>query len=66
MRVSVNQSKCSGFASCMLVAPDVFDIDEAENVAIVLEPSPPESRRAKVEEAVRSCPMRAITLVEDE
>jgi ferredoxin len=44
-------------------APEVFEIG-SDSVLRVLNESPPESLRAKVEKAVRECPTAAIELVE--
>ncbi|MFB9727938.1 ferredoxin [Haloechinothrix salitolerans] len=62
MRVTLNIAKCESFASCVVAAPEVFDLDEEENVAVLLDESPPEEMRSAVEEAVRSCPVQAIAL----
>jgi len=66
VRVTVDTSKCQGYASCLLEAPKVFDLDEDENVAVVLIANPPEEMRAEVERAERLCPTKAIALHDDE
>ena len=48
----------------MDVCPEVFRVEEDDTLTILIE-RPPESLRAKVEEAVRLCPRQAISLVED-
>ncbi|MCI2423763.1 ferredoxin [Saccharopolyspora sp. K220] len=63
VQVVADFAKCEGFASCVIVAPEVFDLDD-DNVVRVLDEQPDESRRAEVEEAVRNCPRRAIWLEE--
>jgi ferredoxin len=60
MRVSVDQKKCEGHGECVLVAPDVFEVDDAALVARVLQAEPDEAMRHAVEEAEMMCPMRAI------
>ena len=62
MKITVDTEKCSGFATCVLTAPDVFELDDSANVAIVLVASPDQSLRVDVEEAERSCPTAAITV----
>ena len=64
MRVVADLAKCEGFASCVIVAPEVFDLDE-DNVVRLLEERPDESRRSEVEEAVRNCPRHAIWLEQE-
>ncbi|HEX6458267.1 MAG TPA: ferredoxin [Thermoleophilaceae bacterium] len=53
---------CQGYANCVMVAPDVFDIDEQKGTAILLQEQPDDSRLAAVEEAVRQCPTEAISV----
>lgn len=61
MKVTVDRGKCQGYGNCVLAAADVFDLDDA-GMAVVIEESPSEDRRTAVEEAVRSCPVAAISL----
>ena len=65
MNVASDMSKCRGYASCVLEAPTVFDVDEEENVVVVLQESPPEDLRRQVERAVHCCPTRAIAIVDE-
>jgi ferredoxin len=65
MQVVLDDKKCCGYTSCVVAAPEVFDFDDPTNVAKVLDGHPGEERRAQVLEAVRSCPVGAITLIED-
>ena len=64
MRVVVNMSQCESNALCMGVAPDVFLVDDDDNLTVLNE-TPDESARERVVEAVRVCPKQAITIVED-
>ena len=50
-------------AVCVDQAPEVFRVDENDNLHILIE-SPPEALRKKVEAAVRLCPRQAISIVE--
>jgi ferredoxin len=63
MKVSVDTGLCIGSGTCALTAPAVFGQDEEQAVVVVLDGSPPESQRAAVELAVRSCPAAVIRLV---
>lgn len=65
MRVKVDGDLCQGHNRCIAVAPELFDADELgysheKNGGVV----PPELLE-KARLAVRNCPERAITLVED-
>lgn len=63
MRVVVDFDVCESNAVCMRVAPEVFKVDDDDNLN-VLQENPPEELRAKVVEAVRMCPKQAISLVD--
>ncbi len=63
MRVVVDFDVCESNAICMRVAPEVFLVDDDDNLQILQE-NPSEELRGKVEEAVRMCPKQAITLEE--
>ncbi|MFI7616589.1 ferredoxin [Nonomuraea terrae] len=62
MRVILDPQSCQAYGNCLLTAPDVFDLDEETGVAIILQERPPAELHAAVEEAVRSCPVQALTL----
>jgi len=64
MRVVVDMSQCESNALCMGVAPDIFQLDDDDKLAVLNE-TPDESARARVLEAVRVCPKQAISIVED-
>ncbi|WFR71909.1 ferredoxin [Prescottella defluvii] len=64
MRVEVDLDLCQGHAACELEAPDVFAVPKRGKVTI-LDPTPPESLRADIENAVRYCPTQALRIVED-
>ena len=60
MRVAVEMGLCQANGACVVAAPEVFDLDEEDVLHWVEQPG--EERRAEVEEAVRACPVQAITL----
>ena len=68
MRVVVDRELCQGHGVCVGEAPEVFRVVERAGdyaqVEILLE-SPPEALRAQVEAAVRYCPNRALSLLDD-
>lgn len=61
--VRANIEACQGYANCVVAADDYFDIDD-DGVVVLLKTEVPESERARVEEAARSCPVSAL-VVED-
>lgn len=61
IQVKADIPKCEGHANCMLSAPDLFDLDDADRV-IVLQPFIEEAHRPRAEEAVHSCPVNAVWL----
>lgn len=63
MKVVVDFDLCEANAVCMDVCPEVFKVDEEDNLHILIE-SPGEDLRARVEEAVRLCPRQALSLDE--
>lgn len=61
MRVVVDYDLCESNAVCMAVAPEVFEVDDDDNLNLLQE-EPPEELRPKVEEAVRRCPKQALSI----
>jgi ferredoxin len=64
MKVIVDTELCEAHGDCVVSAPEVFDLDDDDNVVTVLDPNPPDDLREKVDEAVLMCPTSAIS-VED-
>lgn len=63
-RVVVDFDLCESNAVCMSIAPEVFEVRD-DDFLYILDEHPPESLRPKVEQAVRSCPKQAISIVEE-
>lgn len=61
MRVVVDYDLCESNAVCMQVNPEVFEVRD-DDFLYVLDETPPEELRPKVEEAVVRCPKQAIRL----
>jgi ferredoxin len=61
MKVVVDMDKCQDHGQCAFSAPEVFEIN-AEGKLVVLDESPDESLRDKVEEAADVCPVQAISI----
>jgi ferredoxin len=61
MRIVVDWNLCESNAVCQGVAPEVFLVGEDDELQILQE-TPPEELRPKMEEAVRRCPKAAISI----
>jgi ferredoxin len=62
-RVVVDYDLCESNAICMEVDKTIFEVRD-DDFLYVLDERPPDSKRAKVEEAVRRCPKQAISIGE--
>lgn len=62
MKVHVDLAVCEAHGECTYAAPEVFELDDDDELHY--DASPAEERRPKVEQAVRSCPVQAITLTD--
>lgn len=64
MRVVVDFQSCESNALCVAAVPEVFKLDDDDNLVLLVEDAPDELRQ-RLQQAVRSCPKQAISLVED-
>jgi ferredoxin len=63
MRIVIDFNQCESNALCMAAAPEVFALDDDDQIHVLIE-EPNESLREKVELAVRNCPKQAISMQE--
>jgi ferredoxin len=63
MEVRVDRDLCEANGLCTGIAPDVFDLDDEDELVIV-QPEPPEELRDDVQQAVASCPKNALSLAD--
>lgn len=61
MKINVDFDRCQSNALCMSSAPEVFEVRD-DGFLYILNESPGDDLRAKVQEAARLCPTQAITL----
>jgi ferredoxin len=61
MKVIVDWDLCEAHAECVAVAPEIFDIGDDEQVTLLQEEAG-EELRDKAEQAVKVCPVAAISL----
>jgi ferredoxin len=64
MRIELDPNLCQAYGNCLLSAPEVFELTQNDLVVRILQEQPDEPLRAQVEEAVTSCPVQALTLVD--
>lgn len=62
MKVILDPDVCDAHGDCVVAAPDIFDLDDDDEVAKVLMPEPGEDMRAAAVEAADACPVQAITI----
>jgi len=63
-RVEVDYDVCESNALCEAVAPDVFRLDDNDDLQVD-DPTVTEENRGRVEQAVASCPKSALRIAED-
>lgn len=63
MKVTVDRDLCEANAICAGLVPEVFDVDDNDELHILVEEVPSEFAEG-VRRAVNSCPKTALKLVE--
>jgi ferredoxin len=61
MKIVLDETKCSSLGMCESVAPDYFEVGDDGELNL-LDVSPPDDKRALIEEAVAACPTAALSL----
>jgi ferredoxin len=64
MRVVVDYALCESNAVCVRLVPEVFEVRDDDRLYLRAE-RPPETMRARLDEAVRRCPKQALSLIDD-
>ncbi|HET8603608.1 MAG TPA: ferredoxin [Marmoricola sp.] len=64
MKVRVDYDLCESNALCEAIAPETFQIDDDDNLQL-LDDRVTDENRARIEQAVASCPKSALSIVED-
>ncbi|MFB4420773.1 ferredoxin [Streptomyces sp. QL37] len=64
MKITVDEEKCCGAGTCVLVAPDVFDQRDEDGIVVLLDELPSAEQHGAVREAVTVCPASAIAVSE--
>jgi ferredoxin len=63
-KIKVDFDLCESNAICVGIAPDVFEVDDDDYLQILTEEVTDENR-ARVEQAVASCPKAALSIVDE-
>lgn len=63
MKIHLNEARCEGYGFCAEKAPDLVSLDD-EGDLIVLRENVEDSRLDAAQQAVRVCPVAALSLVE--
>lgn len=65
MRLKVNAERCCGAGMCVLVDPALFDQRDDDGTVVLLDEHPSAEHHGAAREAARSCPSRAIVIIDD-
>ncbi|CAM3184201.1 ferredoxin [Mycobacterium intermedium] len=60
MHVTLDYTLCEGHGQCIMAAPDVFDLPDDSEQAVVLNPDPAADEQDAVVRAAAMCPAQAI------
>jgi ferredoxin len=63
IEIRVDRETCQGYGNCMLVAPDLFDLD-GDGLAFPKTAGVDDAHLAEVRKAVYDCPTDSISFVE--
>ena len=64
MKIRVDSDKCQGHARCYGISPELFEVDEYGQSAVILDEVPAELEE-KARLAVANCPEYAIEIVSE-
>ncbi|MFB7631654.1 ferredoxin [Streptomyces sp. NPDC056149] len=62
MQIVVDLTRCQGYAQCVFLAPEMFQLHGEEG--LLYAPSIPEDQEERVRQAVAACPVQAILMGE--
>ena len=65
MKVKADYDLCEANALCESFAPDVFQVDDDDNLQI-LDDAVTDENRQRIEQAVAACPKAALSIVGDD
>jgi len=62
LEIHVDPEKCLAYGNCVSIAPEVFDLPSGAKAVILLKRAVAADELDDMQEAVRSCPVRALTI----
>ena len=62
LEIHVDPGKCLAYGNCVGLAPDHFDLPARAKVVVLLKRAIDDGEMEEIEEAVRNCPARAISI----
>lgn len=65
MRIKADVGKCQGYGNCVDLDPEHFDLDD-EGLVVLLRDSVTDQETETANAAVRSCPVQAVWLADDD
>ncbi|WP_055587351.1 ferredoxin [Peterkaempfera griseoplana] len=63
MRIVVDLTRCQGYAQCVFLAPEVFQLHGEEG--LLYTPAFPDEQLERVRQAAAACPVQAVLLGEE-
>lgn len=63
MKLYVDPERCQGHTLCAMIAPKLFTLDDIEGHSSAVDGEVPADQEAKADEAIRSCPEQAISVI---
>lgn len=61
MKIVIDYDLCEGNGVCVKIAPEMFALDDDDNLLLKLDDAPTELH-AKIEKAVTRCPRQALSI----
>lgn len=62
MKIHVDFENCEGHGECVVAAPELFDLDDSGEKAVLLKDDPGEEERGNAVRAAKLCPVAAIRI----
>lgn len=63
VKLYVDPDKCQGHTLCSMIAPQIFTLDDIDGHSTAIDGEVPAELEGKADEAVRSCPEQAISII---
>lgn len=63
MQTVVDLTRCQGYAQCVFLAPQVFELHGEEG--LLYHPAVPDDRAERVRQAAAACPVQAVLVGEE-